>query len=64
MARMAILAIFGHYGDYGHGNFQYKHGIDWSLPRELSKTKSVIRPKMKKVEVRRNGENCRKKLVE
>jgi len=29
MARKAIKTIFGHYGYYGHGSFQYKHGIDW-----------------------------------
>ena len=37
------MAIFGNYGHYGRGHFQYKHCIDWSLPRELSKTKSVVK---------------------
>ena len=43
IARMAILAIFRHYCNYGHGNFQYKHGIDWYPLKVDSKTKLVVK---------------------
>ena len=43
IAKMAIRAIFGHYGHDGYGHVQCKHGIYWYSLQEHSKTKSGVK---------------------